>query len=92
MEEQLYNGFIKHGGLIFGLGDTAMGLNCYLSGRNAITVNANINYLKAGKGSFITAESKIIKEGKHICFLNALIYDENHELIATMESTYYFID
>ena len=83
---------MAHGGLIFGLGDTAMGILCRTTNRNAVTVNASINYLKPGKGEYLTAESEMLKEGNKLCFLRANIYDSEHNLIANMEGTYYFIN
>ena len=83
---------MAHGGFIFTLGDTAMGVLCRTTGRNAVTVNANINYLKPGKGPYLTAESEMLKQGNKICFLKANIYDSEHNLIANMEGTYYFVN
>ena len=53
---------------------------------------ANINYLKPGKGPYLTAESEMLKQGNKICFLKANIYDSEHNLIANMEGTYYFVN
>ena len=54
---------MAHGGFIYGLGDTAMGLAVFLKKKKAVTVSANIAYLKAAKGKYITAEGKITKAG-----------------------------
>ena len=83
---------MAHGGFIFTLGDTVMGIHCRTTKRNAVTVNASINYLQPGKGSYLTAESEMLKQGDKICFLRANIYDSDHKLIANMEGTYYFIN
>ena len=40
-----YNPYdIAHGGYVFGLGDTAMGIAASSSGRQAVTLSATINY------------------------------------------------
>ncbi len=83
---------IAHGGFIFGLGDTVMGLAVYLSKQKAVTVSANIAYLKAAKGKFLKAEGKVTKAGNKICFTEANIYNENNELVATMTGNYYVLD
>ena len=83
---------MAHGGLIFGLGDTVMGMTVAKDGRRAITVNANISYLHPGEGKYLLAEAKIIKKGKTICVVSANIYNDQKKLISTMESTYYYID
>ena len=81
---------MAHGGFLFSLGDTAMGVHCFELGHAGVTVNASINYVKPGKGNYITAETELIKEGKHLAFFKANLYDEEHNLIANMESTYYY--
>lgn len=82
---------IVHGGLIFSIGDTVMGVQCRTTGRNAVTLSANIDYIKPGQGKYLIAKSEVIKMGKTTSFLKARIYDEKGSLIATMSSTYYFI-
>lgn len=83
---------IVHGGLIFALGDTVMGVTCRSTGRDAVTLDANINFIKPGKGSFLLAVSEVVKMGKNTSVLKANIYNDKDELIAIMNSTYYFIN
>ena len=79
---------MAHGGLIYGLGDTAMGMAV---GEKALTLTANISYIKPGIGKYITAKAKQVKKGNNICFTKAMIYNDKEELIATMESSYYLV-
>lgn len=81
-----------HGGLIFGLGDTAMGIVARMSQKKAVTLDANITYLKPGVGKKIIAKGEMIKNGAHTCFLRANIYNDKDQLIATMDSNYFYID
>lgn len=83
---------IVHGGLIFALGDTIMSLTCKNTGRKAVTLDANISFLKPGKGKFLIATSKVIKIGKTTSVLSAEIADDNNNIVAVMQATYYFID
>ena len=56
IEEKSLNPYgIVHGGLLFGLADTAMGIAAKTTGQNAVTINSQIDYLKPGKGSKIIA-------------------------------------
>ena len=80
-----------HGGFIFGLGDMTMGLAVSTTGRNGVTLNSNINFLKPGKGKKITAKGEIVKNGKNICYAKATIYDEQENIIATMDANYYYM-
>ena len=83
---------IAHGGYIFGLGDTAMGVLAASTGRTAVTLSANITYLKPSKGKYLIAKSEIIKSGKTTCYMRTNIYNEKDELTAIMDSNYFYID
>ncbi len=91
-ENSLNPSGIAHGGLVFGLADTAMGMLAYLTGRKVVTVDANINYLKPCKGSKVTCVAEPVKVGKTIGVYQASIYNENKELAATVIGTYFFLD
>ena len=82
---------IAHGGFIFGLGDTAMGVAASSTGKNAVTLSATINYLKPSTGKYLIAEAEVIKSGKTICYLQTNIYNDNEELVATMDSNYCYV-
>lgn len=83
---------IAHGGLIFGLGDTVMGMLASKNGKNVVTLNANISYLSKGKGKYLVATGELIKEGKTTAVARAYIYNDEKKLIATMDGTYYYIE
>lgn len=85
------SGFV-HGGLIFTLADSAMGMLARATGSNVVTVNAQIDYLKPGKGNKIYAIAEPIKKGKTISVYKASIFNEKDELISTVTGTFYFID
>jgi len=81
-----------HGGLIFGLGDTTMGMLARRTGTKAVTRSANITYLKPAVGKYIIAKAEMVKCGKTACFLKADILNDKDEIIAVMTGDYYFID
>lgn len=83
---------IVHGGLIFSMGDTVMGITIRSTGRDTVTLDGTINYLKPGKGKYLIATSEVIKVGKTTSVLKANIYNDKEELIAVMSATYYFIN
>lgn len=83
---------IAHGGLIFSMGDTVMGITVRSTGRDAVTLDAAINYIKPGKGKFLIATSEVVKIGKTTSVLKANIYNDKNELVAIMSSTYFFIN
>ena len=81
-----------HGGLIFGLGDTAMGMLARTTGRKAVTLNANISYLKPIMGEYMIAKATIIKNGKNVIHLRADIYNDENKIAATMDSNYFYVE
>ena len=78
-----------HGGLIYSLADTAMGLLIFLKGNTCVTANASINYLKKGNGEKLIATATPIKLGKTLCVLETKIQDEKENLLAIVTGTYY---
>lgn len=82
---------IVHGGLIFSIGDTAMGVKCRSLGRNAVTLNASINFISPGTGKYLIATSKIIKNGSRTCVLECEIKNDEDKLVAIMNATYFYI-
>ena len=83
---------IVHGGFLFGLADSVCGLACLSTGRNAVTVDASINYLHAAKGSKLRAEASAIKIGNNISTYEEKIYDDKGVLVAISTVNYYYIN
>lgn len=81
---------IAHGGYIFGLADTAAGVAAMTDGRNAMTINSSIDYLKVSKGNKLKAIAKCIKNGKTVSFFEVLIYDTEETLIAKANINYFY--
>lgn len=81
-----------HGGLMFGLADTTMGVLARTTGRNIVTINAQIDYLKPGKGNKITCIAEPLKVGKTTAVYRSNIYNEEDTLISTVTGTFFFLD
>lgn len=92
IEETLNPYGVAHGGLIFSLGDTSMGLVARSTGRKAVTHNCTITYLKPTVGNELTAVAEMIKMGKRTCFLRCDFYDDKNKLTATMDGNYFYVD
>ena len=91
-EKHLNPSKIVHGGIVYSLADTAMGLAARTNGKNVVTVNAQINYLRPAKTNSLKAEARCSKIGNHFAFYETDIFDENNTLLATCTGTFYFID
>lgn len=84
---------MAHGGLVFALADTSMGiLSKVKTGKDAVTVNSQIDYLRPATGEKLTAVAEIIKIGKTIVVLKATIFNEQNKEVAIANSTYYVIE
>ncbi len=81
-----------HGGLIFGLGDTAMGILSKSTDKNAVTLSSTINYLRPTVGTKVKAVAEIVKDGKKTCYLKCNFYDDKERLTAIMDANYYYIE
>lgn len=81
-----------HGGLIFGLGDNAMGVVARTTGRSAVTLSSNISYLKPVSGKYLIAKAEMIKNGKTTAYLRTDFYNDKKALVATMDANYYYVD
>ena len=92
VEESLNPYGIVHGGLLFGLADTCMGIAAKLTGRSAVTSTANISYIKPATGKYIRAVSETIKSGKTMAHLQAKLYNDKDQLVAIASSAYFYID
>lgn len=91
-EDSLNPNKTAHGGLIFGLADSTMGLLARTTGRNVVTINSQIDYLKPCKGSRITCVAEALKVGKNTAVYRSNIYTENDILAATVTGTYFFLN
>lgn len=80
---------IVHGGLIYTLADSAMGIALATTGRMGVTLNCNIDYLAPGTGKKLIADTEIIKDGKTIVVIRVKVVDEKDTLISTVTGTYF---
>lgn len=81
---------IIHGGLLFGLADTAAGTLAFTTGRKCVTTSCNMNYLKPVLKK-VTATATILKIGKNIGYYYVEL-KENNDLVATANINMFFID
>ena len=72
------------GGAIFTLADFAFASSAYANGIFTTAINCSIEYLSAGRGSFLTSKGYIDKAGRSIVFGGADVYDETGKMIARL--------
>ena len=70
---------IVHGGAIYTLADSGMGVALYSAigeGEIFLTIEANIIYFKAVSSGTLTCESRLVQRGKRIAVIEAEIKNE----------------
>ena len=84
-----------HGGCLFALADSVGGAAAVSRKRAVTTLNANINYLRAGisgKISRLTAKATEVKCGKTTSIYDVVITDDNDKVLTTSTMTYFKLD
>ena len=83
---------ICHGGCYFTLADTTAGIAARSNGEMYVTESANMNFIKAAKGTKIISHAKVINRGKNICLLECTITDELDNLLCKGTFSYFNIE
>lgn len=83
---------IAHGGAISGLLDTVMGLSCIIRGKNVVTMNLNLNFIKGPKtGTVVYATADISHIGRTSIITEAQCFDDKGVLYAKANGTFYVL-
>ena len=82
-------GFV-HGGSLFTLVDSVMGIAGLTTGNLVVTSDINIRFISnSKKGNMLTASGKIIHTGKELIIAEAEIRDKRQRLLVTANGSYY---
>lgn len=82
-----------HGGAIVSLIDTAATAAAWATDTipenlRGTTVSLTVNFLAGGRGQALTAEAKVIRRGRSLCYLEIDVVDEAGSAIAKGLATY----
>ncbi len=72
-----------HGGMLFGLADTAAGMVACMREKYPVTTNASIHYLNAAKCKKVIAKASALKVGNKIGYFRVDVFDENDTILCT---------
>lgn len=91
--DKMLNTYSKvHGGILFTLSDYAAGSCAYEMGKAVVTLNANINFIKAVNTQEIIAKGKAVHSGKSTVVVNVETIDKKTgELLSTSSFTMFVI-
>ncbi len=92
-QELTRSGGILNGGVISTLADAAGGCAVLTAnpGKNQVTVELNISFLRPIKTGPVIAEGKVIKTGRSLSFADIRIFDGDKVECATAKGTWFFI-
>jgi len=88
-EHHLNSARVAHGGAIFTLADYAFAAAANSSGKIALSINANINFLRAAPGGTLYAEAREVSLHPKLGTYSITISDEQGELVATFQGIVY---
>ena len=77
------------GGAIFTLADFALAICCNIGEGPTVSVDSNISFFLATKGTKLTATATCDKPGRHLGFYTVLVEDDLGKAIAKMTATCY---
>ncbi len=87
--EHLNAGGVCQGGALFTLADLACAAVANAKGRLALSVTANITFLRPATAGYVYAEARAAGGGFRVPFIEVRITDEKGALLATMTSSCY---
>jgi len=81
---------VAHGGALASLADTAMGIACATTGKQVVTLEMNLNFIKsAAPQSDVKAMARIIHNGKSTIIVEGELVDGQNNLIAKSRGTFF---
>ncbi|WP_371371794.1 PaaI family thioesterase [Sporomusa aerivorans] len=88
MHTNLYQ--TAHGGALASLADTAMGMACATTGKKVVTLDMNLNYIRAAEcPAALTAVGTVIHDGSRTMVAEADIVDSDGNLIVKARGTFF---
>lgn len=81
-----------HGGVLYGLSDSYMGMACYSVGKVVSTMGLSIHYIRPTKlDSTVRGEAKILHNGSKTLVAICDFYNEEGKPLAHCEGTYFVL-
>ena len=74
------------GGAIFTLADFAFAVAANVGGVLTVTTTSAVSFVGTCKGNTLTAETRLVKDGRRSCFFEVTVSDELGNLVAVVTS------
>lgn len=86
----LYN--VAHGGALASVADTAMGVACASLGRRVVTLELNINFIKApDPGAEVRAVSRVVHNGRKTVVVECDVLSISNVILSKARATFYVV-
>lgn len=83
----LNNRGIVHGGILFTLSDTAASLCAATVGKDPVTIQSNINYIKSISQGKITTRARVVHNGRATTVVHVQSFNEDDRLLTDASFT-----
>ncbi len=80
-----------HAGVYYTLAVTAAGTAARTDGRDYVTQNGGVRYIKGQKDGTVTAEARVRHRGRATCLVDVDLTGEGGKLLATGEYTFFCV-
>lgn len=72
------------GGVYFTLADFAFAVSTNAPGKDTVSTISQISYYRPARGDVLYAESKVVKEGRSLCYYLVEVTDATGKLVASV--------
>ena len=84
---------VAHGGVLASLADTAMGLACSTVAKKVVTLEMNMNFIRAATiQNVIYAKGRLLHNGSRTMTAEAEILDDSNSLVLKARGTFFVVD
>lgn len=83
---------VSHGGSLASLADTAMGVACASLGRRVVTLDLNVNFIKAAAADTeVRAVGKVVHNGRQTLVVECDVIGVESKLLAKARGTFFVV-
>ena len=83
---------VAHGGAMASVADTVMGVACGSLGRRVVTLEINMNFIKAAEsGTMVSAIGRVIHNGRNTLVVEGEVLAQDETLLLKARGTFYVV-
>lgn len=83
---------VAHGGAMASVADTVMGVACGSLGRRVVTLEINMNFIKAAEaGTMVSAVGRVLHNGRNTLVVEGEVLGQDDTLLLKARGTFYVV-